>query len=117
MVSGIPTELEFEMYGEKEITLPKFTGYITRGLLLTMLRRADPRIAQRLHEPQTPKPYSVTPLMFKSKSRTPDGYFLDPTYTCQVHFSLLEEGHVRRLIEYFAKRGEVLIFDTTFRVA
>lgn len=117
MVLGIPSELEFEMYGEKELVLPRFTGYISRGLLLTMIRRVDPMMAQMLHEPQTTKPYSVTPLRFKSKARTPDGYILDPAYPCRVKFRFLEEGHVRRLIDYFSERSEVLIFDTTFKVA
>lgn len=116
-MSGIPTEFEFEMYGEKEMALPRFRGYISRGLLLTMLRRVDPRTAQRFHEPQTLKPYSVTPLRFKSKARTPAGYILDPRYPCRVKFRFLEEWHPRRLIDYFAERGEVLIFDATFKVA
>jgi len=116
-VLGIPAELELEMYGEKEVSLPRFTGYVARGLLLTMLGRVDPALAQRLHEPQVQKAYSVTPLRFKSKARTEDGYVLDPAFPCRVRFRFLAEGYVRRLIDYFTGRGEVLIYDTTFRVA
>lgn len=105
------------MYGEKELALPRFTGYISRGLLLTMLRRVDPALAQRLHEPQASKPYSVTPLRFKSKARTRDGYVLDPAYPCRVKFRFLAEGYARKLIDYFTNKGEVLIYDTTFRMA
>jgi len=36
------------MYAEKEVVLPKFTGYISRRLLLTLIRRMDPKEAQRL---------------------------------------------------------------------
>ncbi|MBW1715643.1 MAG: CRISPR-associated endoribonuclease Cas6, partial [Deltaproteobacteria bacterium] len=96
---------------------PLFTGYISRGLLLAMLRRVDPVLAQRLHEPQSPKPYSVTPLRFKSRARTRDGYVLDPAYPCRVKFRFLAEGYARRLIDYFTERGEVLIYDAAFRVA
>jgi len=117
VVPDTQTKLEFEMYAEKEIALQRFTGYISRGLLLTMLRRVDPRLAQRVHEPQRPKPYSVTPLRFKSKARTADGYILDLRYPCRFKFRFLEEGHAPKLINYFARRGEVLIFDTIFKVA
>jgi CRISPR-associated endoribonuclease Cas6 len=105
------------MYGEKELALPRFTGYISRGLLLAMLKRVDPVLAQRLHEPQSPKPYSVTPLRFKSRARTRDGYVIDPAYPCRVKFRFLAEGYARRLIDYFTEKVEVLIYDVTFRVA
>lgn len=116
-MAGIPTELGLEMYGEKEVSLPRFTGYISRGLLLTLIRRMDPKEAQELHEPQRQKPYSVTPLRFKSKARTAEGYVLDPAYPCRVKFRFLEDGPVRTLIDYFAGKESVAIFDTTFKVA
>ena len=116
-VTAIPTELGFEMYAEKEVVLPRFTGYISRGLILALIRRTNPKEAQELHEPQVQKPYSVTPLRFKSRARTVEGYVLDPAYPCRVKFRFLEDEQVRRLIEYFAEREGVTIFDTSFKVA
>ena len=97
--------------------LPRFTGYISRGLLLTMIRRIDPSEAQELHEPQVQKPYSVTPLRFKSKTRTAEGYVLDPAFPCRVGFRFLVDEPVRKVIEYLAGRESLTIFDTSFKVA
>ena len=55
--------------GEGDVVLPPFTGYISRGLLLHILRRVDPRVSADLHAPDVVKPYSVTPLKFRSKVR------------------------------------------------
>lgn len=116
-MGGIPTEFGFEMYAEKEVTLPRFTGYISRGLLLAAMRRTDPVEAQEMHEFQVQKPYSVTPLRFKSRARTSEGYVLDPTYPCRVKFRFLEDDRVQKVINYFVERSEVLIYDTVFKVA
>jgi len=84
----LPAELRLELVGEKEVTLPRFTGYISRALFLNMMRLVDPAEAMMLHEPESVKPYSVTPLMFKSRARTPSGYVLDPAYPCRVGFQV-----------------------------
>jgi len=89
-VAGIPTELSLEMHADKEVTLPRFTGYISRSLLLAMVRRVDPREAQVLHESQTQKPYLVTPLRFRSRARTEEGYVLGQAYACRVGFRVTE---------------------------
>ena len=75
----MPIEIGLEMYAEKEAFLPLFTGHISRGLLLHILQQVDPRVSQGLHEPNVIKPFSVTPLQFKSKAKTSAGYLLDPT--------------------------------------
>ena len=66
---GLPFEFELEMYGEKEVRMPHFTGYLARGILLQAIRRVDPAASQVLHEPNIRKVYAVTPLRFRSKGR------------------------------------------------
>jgi len=39
---ALPVEIGLEMYGEKEIVLPFFTGHVARGLLLHFVRQVDP---------------------------------------------------------------------------
>jgi CRISPR-associated endoribonuclease Cas6 len=41
--------------------LKTFTGHLVRGALLTLIRNVDPELAESLHEPHQPRPYSVTP--------------------------------------------------------
>jgi len=113
----MPVEIGLEMYGEKEIVLPFFTGHVARGLLLHVVRKIDPGASGLLHELNTAKPYSVTPLRFKSKTRTEKGYVLDPLFPCRVDFKFLKDEYAAYLLNFFQKQNSVLIFDTTFRLA
>jgi CRISPR/Cas system endoribonuclease Cas6 (RAMP superfamily) len=116
-VADIPNELGLEMYAEREVPLPTFTGYVCRGLLLVMMKGMNSGEAQEMHELQVQKPYSVTPLRFKPRARTSEGYVLDPTYPCSVKFRFLEDGQIQKVINYFTERSDVLIYDTAFKVA
>ena len=112
----MPTRIRLELLAEKEVELPHFTGYVSRGLLLTMLRRIDPSESERLHEPDARKPYSVTPLRFRARRRTERGYLLDPSAPCRVEFKFMEDEPARMLLDYFAGRDGLLIYDTEFKV-
>lgn len=113
----MPTRIRLELLAEKEVELPRFTGYVSRGLLLTMLRRMNPSESERLHEPDARKPYSVTPLRFRARRRTERGYLLDPSAPCRVEFKFMEDESARMLLDYFAGRDGLLIYDTEFKVA
>ena len=62
----LPVEISLEMYAEKPLVLPFFTGHVARGLLLHFIRQVDPAASGLLHELNVSKPYSVTPLRFRS---------------------------------------------------
>lgn len=113
----MPSKVKLELIAEKEVELPRFTGYVSRGLLLTMLRRVEPSTSDLLHIPNAPKPYSVTPIRFRSLRRTQKGYLLDPSAPARVEFRFLSDDPVRRLLDYFADRAGVLVYDTEFKVA
>jgi len=65
----------------------------------------------------TAKPYSVTPLRFKSRARSEKGYVLDPLFPCHVRFRFLKDEYATYLLNFFQKQNSVLVFDTTFRIA
>jgi len=113
----VPVEIGLEMYGEKPVVLPFFTGHLARGLLLHVVRQVDPSASGLLHELNTAKPYSVTPLRFKSRARTEKGYVLDPLFPCRVRFRFLKDEYATYLLNFFQKQNSVLVFDTTFRIA
>jgi len=113
----LPVEIGLEMYGEKEVALPFFTGHVARGLLLHVVRQVDPSASGLLHELNTAKPYSVAPLQFKSRTRTEKGYVLDPLFPCRVRFRFLKDEYSTYLLSFFQKQNSVLVFDTTFRIA
>ncbi len=41
----MPVEFTLEMYAEREVELPFFIGHIARGVLLHMLKHADPSLS------------------------------------------------------------------------
>jgi hypothetical protein len=65
---SVPVEISLEMYAEKAVVLPFFTGYVARGLLLYVVRQVDPSASGLLHELTASKPYSVAPLRFGAKA-------------------------------------------------
>jgi CRISPR-associated endoribonuclease Cas6 len=113
----LPVEIQLDMYAEKPVTLPLFTGHVARGLLLHFIRLVDPAASGVLHELNVSKPYSVTPLRFKSSSRNENGYVLDPQFPCKVGFRFLKDEYSTYLLSFFQKQNSALIFDTTFQIA
>lgn len=113
----MPVEITLELFGEKPVILPFFTGYVARGLLLHIVKQVDPAASGLLHELNVSKPYNVTPLWFKSKSRCEKGYVLDPLYPCSVSFRFLKDEYATYLLRFFEKQNSVMIFDTAFRIA
>jgi CRISPR-associated endoribonuclease Cas6 len=114
---NMPVEIGLEMYAEKKLLLPTFTGHVARGLLLHVVRQVDPGASGLLHELNVSKPYSVTPLRFKSEARSDEGYVLDPLFPCRVRFRFLRDEYATYLLNFFQKQNSVLVFDTTFRIA
>jgi len=113
----LPVEVVLEMYGEKGLVLPFFTGHVARGLLLHIVRQVDPTAANVLHELNVSKPYSVTPLRFRSCSRTDSGYVLDPAGPCFVGFRFLKDDLASYVLKFFERQNSVMIFDAVFRIA
>ena len=113
----MPVEIGLEMYAEKPVVLPFFTGYVARGLLLHVVRRVDPAASGLLHELDVRKPYSVTPLRFRSRSRVENGYELDPQAPCFVRFRFLRDEYSTFILNYFQKQNSLMVFDAVFRIA
>jgi len=112
----MPTEILLELVAEKDVMFPHFTGHISRGLFLHILRQVDPSLSLSLHQPNIRKPYSVTPLGFKFQKRTTEGKILEAKNPCQVAFRFLKDELAQKFIKYFYSKNNVLIFDTEFHV-
>ena len=113
----LPVEVGLELYGEKSVVLPFFTGHVARSLLLHIVRLVDSGAAGVLHELNVSKPYSVTPLRFRSVSRVENGFVLDPTSPCHVSFRFLRDDLAGYVLRFFEWQNAVMIFDTVFRIA
>ncbi|MEJ5292444.1 MAG: CRISPR-associated endoribonuclease Cas6 [Candidatus Methanosuratincola sp.] len=101
---------------EEEFGLPWFTGYISRGILLNLIRQSNPSSSQLLHESNITKPYSVTPLFFRSKRRTDTGYILDPQSPVSFKIRFLNENHANELLRVFEKKHTLMIRDKTLKI-
>jgi len=112
----LPIEFSLEMLAEKPVILPLFTGYVARGLLLHLLRTVDPSVSASLHEPDRVKPYSVTPLWFRSKERFENGYVLDSSYPCRISFRFLNDNLGDIFLQYLYRNDSLLLYDVTFRI-
>ena len=106
----MPVEIGLEMFAEKPVVLPFFTGYVTRGLPLHFVRQVDPAASGLLHELNVSKPYSVTPLRFKNKGRDEKGYVLDPLFPCRVSFRFLKDEYSTFLLSFFQKQNSLMVF-------
>ncbi|MEM3694880.1 MAG: CRISPR system precrRNA processing endoribonuclease RAMP protein Cas6 [Candidatus Bathyarchaeia archaeon] len=113
----MPVDVGLELYGEKGVVLPFFTGHVARGVFLHIVRQVDPKAAGVLHELDVSKPYSVTPLRFKSISRVENGLVLDPAHPCRVGFRFLRDDLAGYVLRFFERQNIVMIFDTVFRIA
>ena len=71
-----------------------------------------------LHDLNVSKPYSVTPLRFKSSQRTARRICSwTPQFPCKVGFRFLKDEYSTYLLNFFQKQNTALIFDTTFQIA
>ncbi|AFU57336.1 putative CRISPR-associated protein, Cas6 family [Candidatus Nitrososphaera gargensis Ga9.2] len=111
------TELEVKTFAEKSVKMPLFTGYVARGLALHILNRVDPALSQDLHEPNAIKPYSVTPLYFRSTKKLADGYQLDASTPCIFKIRFLDDRIAKSAIDYFSSNESLMIYDTAFKVS
>jgi len=114
--SGMPVEVLLELVADRDALLPRFTGHISRGLFLHILRQVDPGLSFSLHQPNVRKPYSVTPLMFKPQKRIEEGKLLEMKTPCWVSFRFLKDDLAQKFIKFFYRKTEVLIFDVEFHV-
>ena len=112
----MPVEFSLELSAENSVLFPLFTGYVARGLLLHLLRLVDPSVSASLHEPNKVKPYSVTPIRFRSKGRVEDKYVLDETKPCRVSFRFLDDDLASLFLKYLSNGGDLLIYDVKFRI-
>jgi CRISPR-associated endoribonuclease Cas6 len=113
----LATELEVKTFAEKSVKMPLFTGYVARGLALHILNRVNPALSQNLHEPNSVKPYSVTPLYFKSTKKFADGYQLDASSPCIFKIRFLNDSIAKNVLDFFSANESMMIYDTSFKVA
>lgn len=82
-----------------------------------MLRSVNPSVSQDLHKPNVIKPYSVTPLYFKSSKKFVDGYEMDTSAPCIFKIRLLDDNMAKDVMNFLASNESIFIIDTMFKTA
>ena len=116
----MPTEFVLEMYAAKAFSLPAFTGYVSRGIFLNMLRWVNPNLSEEYHKPNIMKPYSVTPLYFKhaKEKKVEEGRrLLDPNYPCIMRIRLLRDEDATYILNYFREKDTVTVYGETLHIS
>lgn len=105
----MPTVIIIKMQAEKDFWVPRFTGNISRALILHFVKRASPKLAQDLHEFNKLKPYATEPIYFKSKEKTSDGYLVDSSYPSYLVVKLLSDDSASKFIGILSSNELVMI--------
>ena len=85
-------------------TVPAFLGRAAHAWLLDQLRQADPQLAQRLHIPHTPRPFTVSPLWSPSSRPHGGSLRLSTGQTYHLRITSIETNLSRCLLSTLAPR-------------
>jgi len=100
---------------EKPSTVPIDLGRATHAWFLTQVRQADPALAERLHEPNAPRPFTVSAL--RGLGRPSGGQVtLEPGQEVWLRVTSFEPELSQRLLEQVvpALPAEVRLAETVF---
>jgi len=99
--------------------VPSFLGPAAHAWFLDQVRRADPRLARRLHAPNLPRPFTVSPL-WSASARPRDGCLrLSAGHTCHLRVTSISSDLSHRLVDALAPRwakASVHLSGVPFRV-
>ena len=85
-------------------TVPAFLGRAAHAWFLDQVHQTDPQLAQTLHAPDTPKPFTISPLWSPSPQPHRDSQRLSPSQTCYLRVTSIEASLSRRLLSTLAPR-------------
>lgn len=107
----MPTRLTLSLAPSRDFPVPKFTGYIARGVILHLVKSANPSKALDLHESNVLKPFAVEPLYFKARAKSPEGYLVDASSPCTMVIKVLDDSLVQDFVSYMSSNGKLMIRD------
>jgi len=84
--------------------VPAFLGRAAHAWFLDQMRQTDPQLAQRLHTPDTPKPFTVSPLWSPTSLPHDGSLHLSAGQTCYLRIASIETDLSRRLLGTFVSR-------------
>ena len=100
----MPISTLISLIPETDVTLRPTMGHQVHAALLAILRESDPRLAETLHAPSTLKPFTVSPIIAKAKTRARRLHIRAGT-DCRLRFTFLEDTLFKAFGNAFLKAG------------
>ena len=100
-------------------TVPSFLGRAAHAWLLDQVRRCEPQLAQSLHLPHRPRPFTVSPLWTDSSRPIGGRLHLSAGQTCHLRVTSVEAGLSHLLTDTLAPRwtdSTMALAGASFRV-
>jgi CRISPR-associated endoribonuclease Cas6 len=85
-------------------TVAAFLGRAAHAWFLSQVCQADPQLAQKLHTPHTPRPFTVSPLWPPSSRVHGDSLRLSAGQACHLRITSIETDLSYHLLNTFAQR-------------
>jgi CRISPR-associated endoribonuclease Cas6 len=105
----MPCKFTVQLITHSHLKVPRFTGHIIRAIFLKMIKSVDPKLAEELHKGDDPKPYSVTPLWFKSMATEEDHLIVDSSHPCIFGIRVLDDRYISPIISYVTTKNTIEI--------
>jgi CRISPR-associated endoribonuclease Cas6 len=103
----MPCKFGVQLIIHSPLRVPRFTGHLTRAIFLKMVGSIDLKLAEELHRGDAPKPFSVTPLWFKSMGSEEDHLIVDPSHPCIFGVKVLDDRYIPPILSYVTTRNTV----------
>jgi len=94
-------DLWVEMVAKDSGRIRIFTGHLVRGALLNLIKNIDQDLAQKLHQPHQPRPYSVTPATPVAHPKTirENLWWIKPGEHVKSHIGLLQDNIGEKILQ------------------
>jgi CRISPR-associated endoribonuclease Cas6 len=113
------TALVLTLHPTTAATVPAFLGRAAHAWFLDQLHQADPALAQRLHTPNVPRPFTVSPLWCPSARPRRGSMPLSTGQPCFLRLTSLEKPLSTLLLGELAERwrgGKLHLTGVPFRI-
>jgi len=110
-------DLWVEMVAKDSGRVRTFKGHLVRGALLNLIKNIDSDLAQKLHQPHQPRPYSVTPATPVAHQKTirENLWWIKPGEHAEFHVGLLQDNIGEKILQKILEnQQEIKLGETPF---
>lgn len=103
------TSLTVYLFPVEDAILPPTMGHYIHAAFLNIAREMDSKIAEQLHEEQSCKPFTVSPLQGKFGKQGKDRILIRAGTECWVRFTVLDDYLLSAIVRFFAEGDSTML--------